>query len=205
MRKIGVLGGSFDPIHNGHISIAQQAAARAGLEKVLLIPTGVPPHKDPSGLAPAPDRLIMARLACRSMRRLEVSDIEVRNEGVSYTIDTVRELRKALGEDVRLYFIIGEDTVGELPAWRDAATLVAETEFVVVHRPGCQPADFEGVARELGPEAAEKLKDSVVKIEEPADVSSTEIRERLRRGEGIAGLVRAEVEEYIRDRGLYRE
>lgn len=204
MRKIGVLGGSFDPIHNGHLSIAQQAAAEMGLEKVLLVPAGTPPHKDPSGLAPAPDRLIMARLACRDMRRLEVSDVEVRKDGPSYTIETMSDLRRALGADVRLYLIIGEDTVGELPTWKDARTLIDEAEFIVVQRPGFPRAEFCKLARELGRGAAEKLKASVVKIGEPVDVSSTEIRERIGRGERISGLVRAGVEEYIEERGLYR-
>ena len=203
MRKIGLLGGSFDPIHNGHLCIAQQAAEEVGLEKVLLIPAGTPPHKDPSGLAPAPDRLIMARLACRNMRGLEVSDIEVRKDGPSYTIDTFKDLSRALGGDVRLCLIIGEDTVGELPTWKDAKKLIDEAEFIVVQRPGFPRADFEDLARELGREAAEKLKASVVKIREPADVSSTEIRERIGRGESISGLVRAGVERYIEERGLY--
>lgn len=202
MRKVGVLGGSFDPIHNGHIAVAQQAAAALGLEKVLLVPAGTPPHKDPSSLAPARDRLIMARLACSNMRGLEVCDIEVKKEGVSYTIDTVRELKRALGDEVELRLVIGEDTVGELSTWKDAGRLVEEVEFIVVCRPGFR-ADFEGLARELGSGAAEKLKDSVVKVGEPADVSSTEIREKVRSGESISGLVRAPVEEYIRERGLY--
>ena len=204
MRKIGVLGGSFDPIHNGHLSIAQQAAAEVGLEKVLLVPAGTPPHKDPSDLAPAPDRLIMARLACRDMRGLEVSDVEVRKDGPSYTIETMSDLKRALGGEVTLYLIIGEDTVGELPTWKDARTLIDEAEFIVVQRPGFPRAEFCKLARELGRGAAEKLKASVVKIGEPVDVSSTEIRERIGRGERISGLVRAGVEEYIEERGLYR-
>ena len=205
MRKIGLLGGSFDPIHNGHLSVAQQAAAELGLEKVLIVPAGTPPHKDPHSLAPARDRLIMARLACRNMRGLEICDIEVRRDGPCYTIDTVRELGRACGEGTKLVLILGEDSVGELPTWKDAGKLVEEAGFAIVHRPRCPPADFERLAAELGSTAAERLKGSVLKITRPADVSSTEIRRRVRRGESIAGLVRAEVEDYINERGLYRK
>ena len=204
-QRIGIFGGTFDPIHAGHLSVAQQVARELDLDHVVMVPAGRPPHKSPRGLAPAGDRLEMTRLAVRGLARLRVSDVEVRRTGTCYTIDTVRELKRTCGAGTRLLLILGEDSVGELPTWKDAGKLVEETGFAIVHRPRCPPADFEKLAAELGPTAAEKLKESVVKIREPADVSSTEIRRRVRRGESISGLVRAEVEDYIKERGLYRE
>jgi nicotinate-nucleotide adenylyltransferase len=202
VRRIGILGGSFDPIHAGHLSVAQQVAHRLGLDEVILIPAGEPPHKPAGKLAPAEDRLAMARLAVRGLARLTVSDIEIRRTGPNYSIDTLRALKARLGSGHRYFFIIGADTVGDLPDWHRAAEFVAEADFAVVARPGFA-ADFDRVGQRLGSEAAEKLRRAVVEIE-PCDVSSTQVRERSAAGEDITGQARAAVAEYIRRKGLYR-
>lgn len=201
-RRIGILGGSFDPIHAGHVSIAQQVADRLELDEVILVPAGRPPHKTPGELAPAADRLEMVRLAIRGLHRLSASDVELRREGVTYTIDTVRELREALGPAHGYFFIIGADTVAELPSWHRAEELLTETEFVVVERPG-HGADFGPVEGQLGPEAAALLRRGIVDTG-PCDVSSTRVRELAAAGRDIAGLVHADVAAHIRDKGLYR-
>ena len=201
-RRIGILGGSFDPIHAGHLSVAQQVARRLHLDEVILVPAGAPPHKLDRALAPAADRLAMARLAVRGLARLTVSDIEIRRSGPSYSIDTLRALKSRLGAGNRYFFIIGADTVGDLPDWHQAAELVGETDFAVVARPGCE-ADFGRVGRLLGPAAEAKLRAAAVEIE-PCDVSSTLVRERTAVGEDIIGQARAAVAEYIRRKNLYR-
>lgn len=201
-RRIGILGGSFDPIHAGHLSVAQQVARRLGLDEVILIPAGEPPHKLDRRLASAEDRLAMARLAVRGLARLTVSDIELSRPGPSYSIDTMRALRARLGAGNRYFFIVGADTVGQIPDWHRAAEFVGETDFAVVARPGYQP-DFGRVEEKLGPQAAGKLRAAVVEIE-ACDVSSTLVRRRAAAGEDITSLARAGVAEYIGKKGLYR-
>jgi nicotinate-nucleotide adenylyltransferase len=167
----------------------------------VLVPAGRPPHKSGGKLAPAADRLEMVRLAIRGLARLSVSDLELRRAGPSYSLDTVRELKRRLGPENAYFFIIGTDTVGDLPDWHRAAELVRETDFAVVVRPGCSP-DFERVGKLLGAEAAAKLRAAVVETE-PCDVSSTAVRRRLAAGEDITGQVRADVATYIRRKSLY--
>jgi len=200
-RRIGILGGSFDPIHAGHLSVAQQVAGALKLDEVVLVPAGRPPHKPREKLAPAADRLEMARLAIRGLARLSVSDLETKRSGPSYSLDTVRELKRRLGAGHEYFFIIGADTVGDLPDWHRAAAFLRETGFAVVARPGCQP-DFDRVGKLLGAEAAAKLRAAVVEIQ-PCDVSSTSVRQRAAAGKDITGQVRADVAHYIRKQGLY--
>ncbi|HOX07075.1 MAG TPA: nicotinate-nucleotide adenylyltransferase [Planctomycetota bacterium] len=201
-RRIGVLGGSFDPIHSGHLSVAQQISDRLRLDEVILVPAGDPPHKSRERLAPAADRLAMARLAAHGLARLSVSDVEMRRPGPSYSLDTMRELKAELGPEHDYFFIIGADTVGELPSWHRAAEFTAETGFAVAVRPRFEP-DFGRVERELGPAAAAKLRAGLVEIE-PCDISSTLVRARIAAGEDVTGLVRRDVAEYIVRKGLYR-
>jgi nicotinate-nucleotide adenylyltransferase len=190
-RRIGILGGSFDPIHVGHLSIAQQVGDKLRLDEVVLVPAGEPPHKEAASLAPPEDRLAMARLAIRGLARLSVSDTELRRPGPSYTLDTVRDLKARLGPDNEYFFIVGADN-----------DLLGEISFVAAARPGHRP-DFETVRQRLGDEAVLQLKRVAVDIE-PCDVSSTEIRRRVATGEDITPLVRAPVAEYIARNGLYR-
>jgi len=203
--RIGVLGGTFDPIHVGHLSIAQQVAAKLDLARVLLVPAGSPPHKEPGELAGSRDRYAMVCLATRNLRGLDVSDVEVSREGTSYTIETVEELRRDLGPEIELVLIIGADSLLELPTWKGARRLVETTTFAIVPRPGFRETDWDALARALGAEAAEKLRSSVVEVAEPVDISSTEVRRRIAEEKSFAGLVRAPVARYIGEKGLYRK
>ncbi len=202
--RVGVLGGSFNPIHIGHVSIAQQVAAKLGLARVILIPTGSPPHKAAGDLEEAHHRYAMVCLTARGMHRLDVSDVEISREGTSYTIETVEALRRELGPEIELVLIIGMDSLLDLPTWKDAKELVETTDFAIVPRPGYSGADWEALGSVLGPEAAEKLKSSVVEIAEPVEVSATEVRSRLGEGRAVVNLVRAPVAKYIEEKGLYR-
>ncbi len=203
VRRIGIFGGTFDPIHVGHLSVAQQVGVRLDLDEIVLIPSGQPPHKRSKAMAPAVDRLEMTRLAAGGLARLSVSDTEVRRAGPSYTIDTVRELRKEMGEDNEYWFIIGADTVAELPTWQLSAQLMQEIEFAVAVRPGCEP-DFAPLEENLDANVARKLRRAILEIE-PCDISSTEIRRRVATGEDIRGMVRADVAALISKKGLYAE
>ena len=201
-RRIGILGGSFDPVHAGHLSVAQQVAGRLKLDEVILVPAGEPPHKAGRLAADKAARLVMARLAAHGLKGLSVSDLEVRRPGKSYTIDTLRQLKAEFGLEHEYFLIIGADTVGELPDWHRAAELLAEARFAVVARPGWEP-DFDRVAARLGQAAADRLRAGLVETE-PCAVSSTDIRKRAAAGEDITGSVRKSVADYIKDKGLYR-
>lgn len=205
VTRFGILGGSFNPIHVGHLSIAQQVQAELNLEKIFLLPAATPPHKqnDPD-LASAADRLEMCRLAVRAMRGLEASDLELTRGGVSYTVETARLLREAYGKDAEIRFIIGADSVAELPTWYQAKELVALADFAIAARRE-QPLDdqlWDRLREAFGAVAVKRLQRGVVSIEK-VDVSSTVIRRCLRAGEPIRGLLRKDVEAYIRAKGLY--
>ena len=189
-------GGSFNPIHHGHLICARAAAEAAGFHRVLLIPAAVPPHKPGATNLVAPEhRLAMCRLAAGLQPALfEVDDRELRRTGPSYTIDTVRELKSHGWPSVT--WLIGADMIEQLPTWHDADRLIEETEFLVMARPGC-PLDFAAL-----PPAYRKLKKRIV----PApllDISGTEIRHRIAMGRSIEFLVPPAVARYIAEHGLY--
>lgn len=202
MAGVGVLGGSFNPIHNGHLHVAQQVRERLALDKVILVPAGLPPHKPRDALADARHRYCMAIVACHNLRGLEVSDLEVRNSEVSYTIDTVRRLKELAGGDT-LHLILGADAVAELHTWKDAETLVWEVQPALVARPGWSlELAITRLEQQFRPETVERLLAAIVEI--PAvPFSGTEVRRRLAAGQPVSGLVRWHVEQYIRQHGLY--
>jgi nicotinate-nucleotide adenylyltransferase len=196
--RIGLLGGSFNPIHRGHLAIARAARASLGLDRVVLVPSARPPHKRDATLAPAEDRLAMARLAAKDEPALEVSSIELERTGPSYTIDTVRSFLAA-DPHAEVHFLIGADSVPELKTWKDARTLLRLARFAVVARPGC---DLEKDLAELERDLGARL--SLISIE-PDAISATEIRERVRRNEPLDGFVPPAVRDYIAAHNLYRE
>ena len=189
-------GGSFNPIHNGHLGCAQAVATARGYERVLLIPSAQPPHKPDNGeLASAADRLAMCRLATAQSPLFSVDDIEMRRDAPSFTIDTVAAL-KARGIDP-VHWLIGADMLMFLPRWHRPLDLLREVHFVVMARPGW-PIDWSTLPPEY-----QQLRDHVVPV--PAiDVSATEIRRRVSRGERIDHLVPPPVANYIAQHGLYR-
>jgi nicotinate-nucleotide adenylyltransferase len=203
MMKIGVLGGSFNPIHNGHLAVARAAAASLSLDTVLFIPAKTPPHKPGKELAPAQDRLAMTRLAVKGNATFAASDIELSRPSTSYTIDTIKELRALHGRDVEVFFLIGADTIGELSTWKDVAQLVTLCTFVTVARPGWSEKNFDDLAGTFEPQVVDSLKQHFITMD-PVPVSSTEIRTKVARGENISGLVPKAVEEYITEHGLYK-
>jgi len=187
-------GGTFNPIHNGHLVCAQAVAAKGGYDQVLLIPTAQPPHKDTAELAPADDRLAMCRLAIDGNPLLGVCDIETRRGGPSYTLDTARELR-AQGF-ASIDWLIGADMLMYLPKWHRVQELLSEVNFVIMARPGWT-MDWSKLPGEF-----QHLKSHVV--EAPlVDITSSDIRRRIRQGHPIDSLVPPPVAEYISKRGLY--
>ena len=205
LKRFAVFGGSFDPVHVGHLSIAQQVLNALKLERVILLPAAVPPHKrDGRELAPAADRLAMCELAVFNLHGLAASDIELRKNGVSYTVETARVLRAAYGPLARIHFLIGSDSLSELAHWYEVQELLGLLDFVIAERREAPLKDslWQDIRAALGPAAEARLRCGVVPVEH-VDVSSTLIRQLLGAGERIPGYLRRDVEDYIRNKGLY--
>lgn len=197
-KKLGILGGTFDPVHNGHIYSAQAVYEQLQPEKILFIPAFIPPHKVGQEFAPAEDRYRMTVLATEEYPYFEVSDIELRRSGISYTLDTVKELQR-LYLEYELYFLIGADTIPQLQTWHKIDELLQLVTFVAAKRPGYLQA-LDRACSSLGVIAREKI----VLVDTPEyEVSSTEIRQKIKSGESLEGLVPAHVEQYIREHRLY--
>lgn len=186
LRRIGIMGGTFNPPHIGHMIFAQEAAMQLGLDRVVFVPAYIPPHKKVTG-GDARSRYNMTVLACVDNPRFEASDIEIRHRSVSYTFNTLKKLKKEYGKDVRLFFLVGSDN--NLSAWRDIDEALRLATFVVTKRPGSKV----------------KIRKRVLRIDIPSvDVSSSQIRKRVRLSQPIDYLVPVSVRGYIRKRGLYK-
>jgi nicotinate-nucleotide adenylyltransferase len=191
--KIGFMGGSFDPVHFGHLVAAQDAYERGGLDRLVFVPAAQAPLKPGSAQAPAGARLAMLRSAVEGDARFEISDYEVRKGGTSYTIDTVRFLRAQFPHE-ELAWVIGADQVERLHLWHEIDELVKEVEFIVLARPGWPAlprADIAGL----------RLRWCEGHL---VEFSSTEVRERVRAGLPVDFLIPHKTIEYIRETGLYR-
>ncbi|HLX61808.1 MAG TPA: nicotinate (nicotinamide) nucleotide adenylyltransferase [Planctomycetota bacterium] len=205
LKRFGLMGGSFDPVHVGHLSIAQQIFNALKLEKVILIPAATAPHKRENGMhAPAEDRMEMCRLAVHNMHGLEASDFELKRGGLSYTVETARQVRAAYGPAAEIYFLIGSDSLADLPMWYEIDELLTLARFAVAERreSPIKESLWKTLKEELGAEAVKMLRDGVANVQR-VDISSTQIRELLARGEKIPGYLRRDVEEYIRKKKLY--
>lgn len=201
-QRIGLYGGSFDPIHHGHLIAARSIAERLDLSRVVLIPSARPPHKRNWVLSDASHRLAMANLAVVGDVLFEVSDVEMHRSGPSYTIDTVAEFRRRLGSGVELSWIIGADSLPELPTWHRIAELVNQVRIVTATRPGWKPPAMASLTTAVGTEAAQSLLEDC--IETPAiDISSTDIRARVADGRSVRYLIPAEVASYIEKHRLF--
>lgn len=186
--RVGILGGTFDPIHLGHLAAARAAMECAHLDRVLFIPTGVPPHR-PGTVAAAEQRVEMCRLAIEDEERFEVSPIEVRRKGKSYTVDTLRELRKRYPND-ELFLILGWDAAKLLSSWHEPDEVRRLARLIVVTRPGSgSPATTSEVLCERA----------------TPDISGSALRAAIRRGEPMTDRLPEQVAEYIAKHGLYRD
>jgi len=194
--RLGILGGTFDPIHVGHIAAARAAIQCERLDRVLIVPSGTPPHRGQT-IAGSEDRLEMCRLAIAGDERMAVSDVEVRRGGRSYTVDTLRQLKGDHADD-RLFLILGWDAAKLFRTWRDPEEIRRLASVIVVTRPGTGAlTDAALAAAGLGPG------DSVCEADTP-DISGSELRAEIARGEPVGDCLVPAVERYIAGRGLYR-
>ncbi|NMW85582.1 nicotinate-nucleotide adenylyltransferase [Peptoniphilus sp. AGMB00490] len=199
MKKYGIFGGTFNPIHYGHLMICEYLKEELNLDKVIFIPTGSPPHKDL--YVSAKDRYEMVKLAISSNPSFEISNIETNRVKLSYTVDTVKELKKIYKEE-KLYFLIGLDTLFELKTWKKIEELSKEIEFVVALRP--KYIDIEEINRELK-FLQENYNTKVKIIHTPLyEISSTELRERIKDKKSVKYLIPEKVVNYIKESGFYK-
>lgn len=197
-RKFGILGGTFDPIHLGHLLTADFVMNALGLEKIIFIPANYPPHKTGMNITNAKHRYIMSLLATSHNPQFEVSDIEIKREGLSYTIDTIKTLLEE-NPDVEFYFILGADAVAELDKWERFEELLDLCYFVAATRPGFAQK-VEQAKASFG-DAGNKI----IWLNTPElNISSTDIRNRVKNGLPIKYIVTSSVESYIHKEGLYK-
>jgi len=199
-RRVGVLGGTFDPPHIGHLWLATLAADSLDLGHVLLMPAARPPHKGRRAVSNAADRVMMTRLAIGGDPALDLSLVEMERPGPSYTVDSLAQLRAHLGDEVGLVLIMAADSFAEIETWREPDRLLELAEWAVGPRPGTAMPDRAALRERFGAAAAR-----IHLLEGPSlDVSSSEIRTRVAAGRPIRYLVPRAVEELIAARGLYR-
>jgi nicotinate-nucleotide adenylyltransferase len=199
-RRVGILGGTFDPPHIGHLWLATLAADSLGLSHVLLMPAARPPHKGPGAISNAADRVMMTRLAIGGDPALDLSLVEMERPGPSYTVDSLAQLRSHLGDGVGLVLIMATDAFAQIETWRDPDRLLELAEWAVGPRPGTVMPDRGSLRERYGARAAR-----IHLLDGPSlDLSSSEIRERVAAGRPIRYLVPRAVEELITSRGLYR-
>lgn len=197
--KIGVLGGTFDPIHNGHFAVAEQAAARLKLAEVIFVPVGQPWLKREQRISPSEHRLQMVRLAIADKPYFKMSAMEVERAGPSYTVDTIAELRGQLDAGDELFFILGWGSLAELPRWREPARLIQLCRLVAVPRPGSPTPELEALESDIP-----GISRQVILLDKPQiDISASVIRQRVARGLPIQHLVPESVAEYITQHRLY--
>ncbi len=195
-RRLGVMGGTFDPIHYGHLVTAEEALVQFTLDEVVFVPTGQPWMKEGREVSPPEDRYLMTVIATASNPRFRVSRTEVDRDGPTYTVDTLRALA-AENPDAELYFITGADAMFEIFEWKDPDEVLALTHFIAATRPGYDLRRFEASG------STRQLHASVMNIPALA-ISSTDVRARIHEGRPIRYLVPEGVKSYIEKAGLYR-
>lgn len=199
-----LFGGSFDPIHHGHLIVARSVAEQLGVTRVVLIPSALPPHKQHVALAPADQRLEMCRLAVAGDALFEISDWELGQRGPSYTLHTVRHFRAALGAIEPLYWLIGLDSLVDLPTWYRVGELADVCTLVTAGRPGVTPPDLNAaLGSQLSGEQIERIRQHILPTP-LIEIAATDIRARVRGGRSIRYLTPEAVASYIATRGLYR-
>lgn len=197
-RKIGIIGGTFDPIHYGHLFAAEEARVVLGLERVIFIPSGTPPHKRYDGMATAEERYEMTLLAVSQpdAPKFDISRIEIERSGKSYTLDTLREMR-AIFPGAEIHFIVGLDAILEIMSWREPQEIARAAKLTVVSRPG--------FPRDKIDELPGEIRKTITVIDSlQLDISGTDLRRRIREGGNIRFLVPDSVRGYIARKGLYR-
>ncbi|MBM4448764.1 MAG: nicotinate-nucleotide adenylyltransferase [Chloroflexi bacterium] len=197
--NVGILGGTFDPVHNGHLILAEVARKQLNLSVVLFMPAGQPWLKTERIITPAEHRLQMLRLALAGKTGFRISEMEIQRPGPTYTIDTINQLKKDLNTEDELFFILGQDILMQLPQWHEASALVQLCYLVAASRPGVKKPDLKALELKIP-----GITQRVMLLKEPMiDISATDIRVRVARGLSVRHLVPEPVNRYIKEQRLY--
>lgn len=201
LTNVGLMGGTFDPVHLAHLVMAEAALQQHGLDKVIFVPTGLPPHKQGKPITPAEHRYNLVALATATNPRFEVSRIELERGGLSYTVDTVEEMRRRLPPGAGIFFITGTDAILQVESWHRPERLFELCRFIAAQRPG--------YPRQLAHDGLRRLEQrygqTIFEVDSPVlDISSSDLRRRTADGRSIKYLVPEAVEAYIQKHGLYR-
>ncbi len=198
--RIGILGGTFDPIHVGHLVVAEDCWYQLGLSEVIFVPVGEPPHKRGRSVSAAVDRVAMVELAITGNPHFRMSRADVDRPGTSYSVDTVRTIRSEVGSDASLFFIIGGDSLIDLPSWHQPNVLLELCQVVAVNRPGYPRFDLSQLES-----VVPRARDRIIHLEVPSlDLAASDVRRRVAEGRPIRYLVPESVRSYVEERGLYR-
>jgi nicotinate-nucleotide adenylyltransferase len=220
-HRLGIFGGTFDPIHRGHLQVAEDVLQRYDLDQIWIIPCAQPPHKSAGALASAQDRLEMVRIALKDLRALRVSDVEIQRSGTSYTIDTLTAFSKEFGHGTQLFFLVGVDAFLEIHTWKSYRQLFTRAAFIVMTRPDSvkQSSSLPKLALNY---AHQHISDGYILSKDgtalqhpekhpillapvtPVAIASTRIRDMVRNGQPIDQWVGSGVSEYIVRKGIYR-
>ena len=197
--NIGILGGTFDPVHNGHLIVAEVVREKLNLNEVLFIPAGQPWLKVEQTITLAEHRLKMLRLALDDTPYFRISEMEIKRSGPTYTVDTINALKEQLNDEDELFFILGQDILMQLPQWHDAPNLIRLCYLVAAPRPGVKKPDLKALETEIP-----GITQRVMLMKEPlVDISASDIRERVARGLSVRHLVPESVNRYIKENRLY--
>ena len=199
--NIGVLGGTFDPVHSGHIIVAEEVKNKLNLVEVIFVPAGQPWLKVDRPVTPAEHRLQMLHLALADIPHFKLSTTEIKRAGPSYTLDTMIELREKLGSEDELFFILGWDKLDELSQWREPSRLIQACYLVAVPRPGCARPKLKSLEATIP-----GITQRVMLLDKPKiDISASAVRERVAQGLSVRHLVPETVNRYIKEHGLYAD
>jgi nicotinate-nucleotide adenylyltransferase len=198
-KKVGILGGTFDPVHNAHLAIIDEARLELELDEIILVPAGRPWMKSDRKITPAEHRVCMLRLAIMGRYGFFISTAEIDRPGPSYTVDTLQEFNREYSGLAELYFLLGWDNLPELPRWKDPRKVIELCKLVAFPRPGSSLPDIDAIDKVIP-----GLCQRIILMERPMiDISATQIRQRVSKGLYISNLVPASVAEYIKEKGLY--
>jgi nicotinate-nucleotide adenylyltransferase len=201
-QKIILFGGTFDPIHIGHIKVACASMKEIGADRVIFVPARRSPHKKHQPLADQRQRFDMISLAIQNDSQFEVSDCEFARKEPSYTLDTVMDFKKRFGEDLEIYWLLGADAVAELSQWYRVCDLIDNCYLSFMRRGGLEDVDFSGLEKKIGKNRKKKLEEHTIKTP-LIEISSTEIRQRIAESGDLSMMLDQKVADYIADNGLY--
>lgn len=201
MKRIGIMGGTFNPIHKGHLALAKAALEEYALDKMIFIPSGTPPHKKPGEVLDKEHRYKMVKLAIKGISKFSLSRIELDRKGFSFAVDTCNELKEKYGKKTKFFYIMGLDSINEILEWKKPLELFKLCEFIVGTRPGTRIRTFKRLVK-FPP--LQKEVDKIHLMELRENISSSDIRERLKSGKSAKGLLPRVIETYIKKNRLYK-